>query len=125
MQAYIDNSDASYPEFIRAYMDVAGYGIKEGNALVFEAYQKQFENEGISTEIQSTLGELSFFNNGTIAGSDETWTTLFGEYTDLTELIDAGVITYNEELQQWVATSVEALQQFHTNLEAINDFEAV
>ena len=125
MQAYIDNSDASYPEFIRAYMDVAGYGIKEGNALVFEAYQKQFENEGISQEIQSALGELSFFNNGTIAGSDETWTTLFGEYTDLTELIDAGVITYNEELQQWVATSVEALQQFHTNLEAINDFEAV
>jgi len=33
-----------------------------------------------------------------LGGSAETWTTLFGEYTDVRDLVAAGVIEWDETL---------------------------
>ena len=124
MQEYIKRADASYREFVEMYGEAANLTVSEFNTQYFEAWQKDLGNTGEAQEIRDAAKNLNFFAGGSIGGSAEDWVTLFGDYTAVVDLVDAKIIDWNEDLQQYVVTSIEALQQFDTNLD-ITEFQDI
>jgi len=98
MQEYIKRPDASYREFVTAYGEAANLSVQQFNEQYFEAWQKDIENQGMSTAVREAAKGLSFFSGGRIGGSGEDWTALFGEYTSVNDLVNANVIEWNEDL---------------------------
>ena len=125
MKEYIKRADASYRDFVALYAGAADLSTKEFNEKYFEAWQADIYNPGSSNEALEAAEGLTFFASGKIAGSSDDWTTLFGEYTDVSELVEAGIIEWDSQLRQYVITSIDALKEYDTNLNAIDNLPAM
>ena len=117
MKAFVAKADATYLGFFKKYREYLDMSVSEYNQTYFDAWQKDLENEGLSESILSAASNLTFFSNGAAAGSKDDWVKLFGDYTKVDDLVEKGLIKWNDKLKKYVVTSIEELAKLDTHLD--------
>jgi len=128
MQAYIDKADNSshrYRDFYIKYISEADMAISDANSLYFQAWQKDIEAIGDSADVLDAAEGLTFYGNGVTGGSAEDWGTLFGDFTEVSHLVEKGLMYYDKQLKQYIVTDIDALKKYNTNLQSIETLEAM
>ena len=118
-------NNTSYRDFLVAYAEALDKSTSEINELYFEAWQKDLENYGSSEDMLNAAEGLTFYGSGIIAGSASDWTTLFGDYTTVQELVENKIIEWDATLKQYVVKNAEELSKYGTDLTKIDNYEAV
>ena len=106
-------------KFVQLYAEAAHKTVKEVNELYFQAWEKV-----LSTTAKKAANGMQYYLGGGMSGSSSDWTDLLGDNVKISDLVAQGILSYNETLDTYVATSVEALKQLGLD-EATIDADAM
>jgi hypothetical protein len=54
---------------------------------------------------------MQYYLGGGLSGSSSDWTSLLGNNIKVSDLVESGLLSYNEKLNTYVATSLQSLQE--------------
>ena len=90
--------------------------IKTANETYFKNWEDDMEKAS-----KDAMKQMKYYSGGGMSGSSSDWSNLLGGQMKVSDLVALGILTYNEKLDTYVASSIEEIKKLGLNPDILDE----